>query len=123
MTNSAVSAPTEASAILRLVFARTRSIIDFLEELVVLSDLGIVRVEFERFLVRLARLFELALVLVRNREIVEGRGVGGIDFDGLLPPVDRFAPQAALRHADAELHLRFRVFSRVGPRCGNRREN
>src|SRR5262245_16702619 len=119
MTNSAVSAPTEASAILRLVFARTRSIIDFLEKLVVLSDLGIVRVEFERFLVCLARLFELALVLVRNREIVEGRGVGRIDFDGFLPPVDRLAPQAALRDADAELDLGFCVFSRVSPRRGS----
>src|SRR4030095_1134890 len=103
--NSAASAPTESTAILRLVFARTRSIIDFLEELVVLSDLGIVRVEFERFLVSLARLFEHTLVHVRNREIVESRGVGRIDLDGLLPAINCFAPEAALRHVDAELHL------------------
>src|SRR6267378_8538055 len=105
MMNNAASAPPTASANLRFVFSRTRAVIDFLEELVVLSHLRVVRVEFERLLVRFARLFELALVLVGNREIVEAGGVGRVDFHGFFPAVDSFAPEAALRDVDAELHL------------------
>src|SRR5262249_35952561 len=115
MTKNA-SAPTAARPMLRLVFARAGSIIDFLEKLVVLSDLGIVRVELERFFVRFARFLELTLVLVGNREIVVGGGVGRIDLDRLLPPVDRLAPEAALRDVDPEFHLGLRVASRVSPR-------
>src|SRR5262245_33434610 len=114
MTKSAASAPTVARANLRLVFARTRAVIDFLEELVVLSHLRIVRVELECLLVRLARLFELALVLVRDRQIVVRRGVGRIDLDRLFPAVDGFPPEAALRDVDAELDLGLGVASRVG---------
>src|SRR6266850_6062524 len=114
MTNSAASAPTVASANLRLVFARTRAVIDFLEQLVVLSHLRIVRVEFERLLVRLPGLFELPFVLVRNREIVVGGGVGRIEFHRLLPAVDGFPPEAALRNVDAELDLGLGVASCVG---------
>ena len=46
---------------------RAVAVIDFLEQLVVLPDLRVVRLELERLLVRLARLVELALVLVRDR--------------------------------------------------------
>src|SRR5262245_49886661 len=116
MTKSAASAPTVASANLRLVFARTRAVIDFLEELVILSHLRIVRVEFERFLVRLARLVQLPLVLVRDREIVVRSRVGRIDLHRLLPAVDGLAPEAALRDVDPELDLGLGVASRVGER-------
>src|SRR5262249_55238629 len=91
-------------------------IIDFLEELVVLPDLRIVRIELERLLVRLARFVELALVLVADREIVVRGGVGRIDLRGFFPAVDRLAPKPALSDADPEFNLRFGVFFRVGRR-------
>src|SRR2546428_13208514 len=113
MTNSAASAPTAASANLRFVFSRTRAVIDFLEELVVLSHLRVVRVEFERLLVRLARLFELALVLVGNREIVERGGVGRVDFTRFFQAVVRLEPKAALAPVDYDLSLCFPFASLV----------
>src|SRR5262249_52527524 len=91
-------------------------IIDFLEELVVLADLGIVRIELERFLVRLARLLELSLVLVTDREIVVCGGVGWIDLSRLFPTVDRFTPEPALGDADPEFDLGLRVFLGVSGR-------
>src|SRR6266540_2669720 len=98
--------PAAAAASARLpFFARTRPIIDFLEQLVVLTDLRVVRREFQRLLVRLARFVELAFVLVSDREIVECLGVRRIELDGLFPPIDRLAPQTALRDIDPELDL------------------
>src|SRR5205823_5913192 len=91
-------------------------IIDFLEALVVLTGLRIVRVELERSLVGLARFVELSLVLVADREIVEGRRVGRIDLRRFLPAIDRLAPQSALRDADAEVDLRLRVLLRISER-------
>src|SRR6185503_21230750 len=88
-----------------LFFALAGPVIDFLEQLVVLADLRVVRVQFERFLVGLAGLVELPLMLVGNRQIIVGGDVGGIELGGLFPAVNRFAPQAALRDADAELDL------------------
>src|SRR5436190_21781118 len=82
-------------AILRIL--ASRPIIDFLEKLVVLFDQRVVRLDFERFLVRDARLFEVAFVLVSNRQVVERLRVLRVDLRGALPAVDGFAPQAALR--------------------------
>src|SRR4051812_31648017 len=78
-------------------------VIDFLEQFVVLTDLLVVRLELERLLVSLARLFELSFVLVRDREIVVSRGVVRVDLNGALPAIDGFAPQPALRDVDPEL--------------------
>src|SRR5437762_3477385 len=103
-----MAALARASVTLRLVFlfAAAGPVIDFLEELVVLLNLRVVRIELERPLVGLARLFELPFVLVRNREIVEGRRIARIELGGFLPAVDRFAPEPALRDVDAEFDLR-----------------
>src|SRR6185369_10199136 len=51
----------------RLLVLLRRAVIDFFEQLVVLTNLGVVRLDLERLLVRLARLVELALVLVSDR--------------------------------------------------------
>ena len=80
-----------------LFFALAGPVIDFLEKLVVLTDLSIVRVELDRFLVRLARLVELALVLVGDREIVERRRVGRVELRSLFPAVR--SPRATSRAA------------------------
>src|SRR5262249_60894722 len=93
---AAKAAETAASASLRSFFC-TRAVIDFLEQLVVLADLRIVRIELDRFFVRFAGLVELTLVLVRDREVVVGGGVRLVELDRLLPAVDRFAPEAAHR--------------------------
>src|SRR3954466_16095468 len=85
-------------------------IIDFLEELVVLTDLRIVRVELQRLLVGLARFVELSFVLVAGGRVVIGGGVTWIDLGGLLPGGDCLAPRTTLRGANSELHLRLRVF-------------
>ena len=100
-----------------------RPVIDFLEQLVVLTDLRVVRIELERFLVRLARFVELTFVLVGDRQVVERGGVGRVDLDGFFPAVDGFAPEAALRDVDAELDLRLGVAARVRERraCGHDR--
>src|SRR5262245_48472339 len=99
---------------LRSVFLRgARSIIDFLEQLVVLLDLSVVRFERQRLFVGLASLIELAFVLVGNGQIVPCRGIGGVDFDGLLPPVDGLAPKSALGDVDPEFDLRLGVGARV----------
>src|SRR6185503_2511363 len=99
-----------------LFFALAGPVIDFLEQLVVLADLRVVRVQFERFLVGLSGLVELPFVLVGNRQVVVGGDVGRVELGGLLPAIDGFAPQTALRDADAELDLRTGVAARVGER-------
>src|SRR5262245_33439845 len=104
------------------VFAGARSVIDFLEELVVLTDLGVVRRELESLLVRFASLVELSFVLVGNRQVIVGLGIGGIELDRFFPAVDRLAPQPALRDVDAELDLRFGVASRIGKRWRTRHQ-
>ena len=106
-----------------LLFAGARAVIDFLEELEVLTNLRVVGLELERLLVGLARLVELAFVLVGDREVVERGGVGRIDLDRSFPAVDGFAPEAALRDADAERDLLLRVAPRVGERRSSRQES
>ena len=73
-------------------------------------------IQFERLFVRLARLVELPFVLVRDGEIVEGRGVGRVELGRLFPAVDRLAPEPALRDADAEFDLGLGLAPRVGER-------
>src|SRR5579872_1287825 len=89
-----------------LLWLAARPVIDFLEQLVVLTDLGIVRIELERSLVRLAGFVELPFVFVGDREIVERGRVGRVELRRFLPAVDRFAPETLLRDVDAELDLR-----------------
>src|SRR2546422_242856 len=113
---AAHAAANTASARLRLVFPWTRPVIDFLEKLVVLTNLGVVRIELQRLLVRFPRLVELAFVFVPDREVVERGGVRRIELDRPFPPVDRLAPQAALGHTDAEFDLRFRLVAGRGER-------
>src|SRR5262245_38213695 len=84
---------TPASKRLRLFFGAAGPIIDFLEQLVVLTNLGVVRLELNRFFVGLSRFIELSFVLVRYRQIVISGGIRGVDLDGPFPPVDRLAPQ------------------------------
>src|SRR5204863_1025519 len=76
----AASAPMAAATSpdrdrLLLVFGLGRAVIDFLEQIVVLTNLRVVRLYRQGFLVRLACLVELALVLVSNAEVVVRRGV------------------------------------------------
>src|SRR5678815_3458630 len=85
------------------------AVIDFPEQLVVLLDVLIVRIELQCLLVRLACIGQIALVLVGNREIVVGGGVGRIDIGGAFESRDRFAPQVVLGDVDAELHLLLRL--------------
>src|SRR5690349_13641395 len=99
------AASTATRAVLATASSRTRMlslaaggrpIIDFLEQLVVLSNLRVVGRQFERLLVGLARFVQLSLVLVRDRQVVVRLRVGRIKLDGFFPAVNRFAPEAAL---------------------------
>ena len=85
IASTAQPAARPPSTRLRLVFLLSRAVIDFFEELVVLTDLRIVRLERQRLLVGLARLVELPFVFVGNGQVVERRGVGRIELDGLFP--------------------------------------
>src|SRR5437899_7445010 len=109
---------------LRLVFflAGARPVIDFLEELEVLLNLRVVWFELDGFLVGLPRFVELAFVLVRDRQIVVGGGVGRVEFGRFFPAVDGFAPEPALGHVDPEFDLRLRVGARVGERRRRRQK-
>src|SRR5689334_14271527 len=97
-------------------FGLGRTVIDFLEQIVVLTNLCVVRLDRERLFVRLPRFVELPFVLVANAEVVIGGGVHRVDFDRFFPAIDGFAPQAALGDVDSELHLFTRARTRVGPR-------
>src|SRR5512138_3419696 len=81
--NAAHTTARPASASLASVFLLSHAVIDFLEQIVVLADLRVVRLELQRLVVRLARLVEQAFVFVRDREIVVGGGVLRIELDGL----------------------------------------
>src|SRR4029453_8606032 len=90
------------------------AVIDFFEEIVVLPDQHVLGIQLDRGVVRLARVVELARMLVSDREIVPGFRVRRIEFDCALPPVLRLTPQPVLRDLDAEidLFLRPRAFAR-----------
>ena len=76
-------AATAANATLLVLLSGP--IIDFLEELVVLANLRIVRIDLERFLVGLARLVELPFVFVADGEVVEGGDVVRVDLGRPFP--------------------------------------
>ena len=57
---------------------------------------------------------QIALLFVGDAQVVEGVRVSGIDLGGAVPPVDRFTPQPALGHGDAEFHLLTGVSPRIG---------
>src|SRR3954465_13611008 len=95
------------------IVAALRAVIDFLEQIVVLSNQDVLRIECDGFFVRLARVLESPFVLVSNPQVVPGSRVSGIGFRGLLPAVHGFFPEAVLRDLDAEVHLRLRARSCV----------
>src|SRR5262245_59656010 len=116
---SAAIAARAGALRLRLFFRGARSIIDFLEKLVVLLDLLIVRLQGEGLFVRRASLIELPLVFVGDRQVVEGRCVSRVDLDGLFPAIDGLAPEPALRDVDSEIDLSLRLAADI--RVGGRR--
>src|SRR5258705_7853911 len=101
-----------AGVILRIL--TSRPVIDFLEELVVLFDQRVVRLDFERLFIRDARFFQVAFVFVRAREVVVRFRVLRVDLRGALPAVDGFTPEAALRDRDPEFDLFLGVRPRIG---------
>src|SRR5262245_30495102 len=112
--------PLTASASARLMTAAAvRAVIDFLEELVILANELVVGLELERPLVRFPCLLELTLVLVGDRQVVEGRRVVRVDLRGLLPTVNRLPPETSLRDRNSELDVLLRLVSRVS--LGQRR--
>src|SRR5262245_59547510 len=106
--------PMPASASLAFVLLLSHAVIDFLEQIVVLAALGVVRFEFECLVVRFPRFFKLAFVFVRDGEIVVGGRVARVELDGFFPAIDGFAPETALRDVDAEINLRARFIALVG---------
>src|SRR5438132_10460788 len=107
MVIAAATGPMAAAKSQRLldVFAGAGPVIDFLEQLEVLSDVGVLRIERERLLVGFPRFGELPFVLVSNGEIVERGRARGIDLDGALPSIDGFAPEPLLGDVDAAVNL------------------
>jgi hypothetical protein len=100
---------TKASNVRLTIVATFRAVIDFFEQIVVLADEDVLRIERDRLFVCLSRVLESSFVLVRDTEIVPRGGIGGIEFYGFLPPIRRFLPQAVLRDLDPEVDLRLRV--------------
>src|ERR1043166_8296208 len=98
MTSAAAPARTNL-----LAAAALRTVIDFFEEIVVLPDHQVLRIQLQRFLVCLLRVVELPLVLVGDREIVPRGRVRRIELHRLLPAIERFVPETVLRDLDAEL--------------------
>src|SRR3954468_15814516 len=82
---AAMIAARPARVSLLFVFRLNRAVIDFLEQIVVLSYLRVVRFERQRLFVGFAGFVELSFVFVGDSEIVEGRGVLRVELDGLLP--------------------------------------
>src|SRR3954465_12534930 len=76
------------------IVAALRAVIDFFEQIVVLSNEDVLGIECDRFFVRLARVLESAFVLVPNPQVVPGGCVSGIRFGGLFPAIDGFFPEA-----------------------------
>src|SRR5678815_1381769 len=110
-----------------LAILASRPVIDFLEELVVLFDQRVIRLQLQRLFIRDPRLFEIAFMFVRDGKVVERLRVFGIDLYSPLPPVYRLAPQTPLCDRDAELDLLFRIGARVSSqrrgRCSEQKKN
>src|SRR4051812_47636084 len=98
------------------IVATLRAVIDFFEQIVVLPNQHVLRIERDRLFVRLARIFESAFVLVPNPQVVPRGRVAGVCFDGLLPAIDRFFPETVLRDLDAEVDLRLGGRTGIGER-------
>src|SRR5262245_5337686 len=96
MVAAAATDVRSPSSRLRLFFRGAGPFIDFLEQFVVLPNLGVVRFEREGLFVGLAGFVELSFVFVRDREVVVRRGISRVELDGFFPPVDGFAPQPSL---------------------------
>ena len=60
----------------------SRPVMDFLEQVEILTHHHIVRFQLQRALIRFAGLLEQAFMFVRHRQVVEGRGVTGINLGG-----------------------------------------
>src|SRR4030095_11241551 len=101
------------AATLTTVLAK-RAFMDFPEQVVVLLDVLIVRIDLQRLLIGVIRLFEIALLLVGDRQIVPCGGVRGVDVGGALELRDRFTPEIVLRDLDAELHVLLRPLTSIG---------
>src|SRR5687768_16102493 len=98
-----------------------RAVIDFPEQLVVLLDVRVIRIELESLLIGRAGLFEFALLFVADRQIVVRRGVCRVRLGGAFPMGDRLAPQSEPRNLDSKLDLILRVLAFVGrERCRGR---
>src|SRR5215203_3257028 len=100
MTKAASAAARSPSQPLRFFLVGSGPVIDFLEQFVVLANLHVVGLDCDSFLVRLPRLVQLPLVLVSNSQVIEGGGVGRVDFSGALPPVNGLPPQPFLCDVD-----------------------
>ena len=107
---AATSAERQASDSL----AAFRAVIDFFEQIVVLPDHARCSDRARAPSRTPSAPCRTALVLVGDREVVPGGGVGRIDLDRLLPAVDGFAPEPFCATLIAELDLRLRVAARVG---------
>src|SRR5450759_845012 len=105
ISNTLVQVARASAATTLASGAAARAVIDFLEEIVVLADGHVLRVEFEGLVVCLARLLEHPFVLVRNRQVVVRRGVLRVDLCGLFPAIQRLFPEALVGDVDAELDL------------------
>src|SRR4030095_10619135 len=75
------------------------------EVLIVLVDVPVARIDLHRLAVEVGRLFEVALGLAGDREIVQQAGILGGDLEVLFPSESRLVPQALLGGLHAEVHL------------------
>src|SRR3954453_5627579 len=96
-----------------------RAVIDFFEEIVILPDEEIFRVELQRLFVRLVCFLETPLVFERDRQVVPRGRIRGVELHGFLPPIQRLVPQTVLRDLDPELDLRLGIRSFVRERSRN----
>src|SRR5215831_15719108 len=101
------AAPSARAAL--AIAAPILPVINFPEQVVVLPNEVVIRIERDRFFVRLPRQIELALLLVRDAEVVPCGGVGGIELDGAFPAERGLVPEAFHGDLPAKLNLRFGV--------------
>src|SRR6185436_10908896 len=78
------------------IVATLRAVIDFFEQIVVLPNQDVFRIERDGLLVCFPCLFESSFVLVSNPQIVPGCRVCGIGLDGFFPAIGRFLPEPVL---------------------------
>src|SRR5204862_5645682 len=100
-----------------------RAVIDFVEQIVILPNEEVLRVELQRLFVRLLRFFETPLVFERDRQVVPRGRIRRIELHRLLPAIQSLVPQPVLRDLDAELDLRLGIRSFVRERSRNEEQN